>query len=153
FPKAYLSPEKELADLSGTGRSDLLLIEDPELKYYAAKGKAGFSEAAYTFKPSGFPYTTGANAGEVTGFSDFIGDGLSHRFCLRNGSLRVWPCLGQGRFGEAVSLANAPLIDGLFDASRVFLVDADGSGATDIVYCYPGYARIWFNSNGNAFSP
>src|SRR5690606_38512569 len=77
----------------------------------------------------------------------------SHRFCLRNGSLRVWPCLGQGRFGEAVSLANAPLIDGLFDASRVFLVDADGSGATDIVYCYPGYARIWFNSNGNAFSP
>ncbi len=153
FPEEYLSPEKELADLSGTGRTDLLFVEGSQLKHYASKGKSGFAEAAYTFKPPRFPHTTQDGAQELTGFSDFIGDGLSHRFCLRNGSLTVWPCLGHGNFGEAISLSNAPLIDGPFDASRIFLIDADGSGTTDIIYCYPGFARIWFNNNGNTFSP
>ncbi|UAY55447.1 SpvB/TcaC N-terminal domain-containing protein [Arachidicoccus terrestris] len=152
FPKEYLSPEKEMTDLSGTGRSDLLLFDNTQLKYYPSEGKTGFAQASYALKPTGFPATVQPGAEQLSGFSDFFGDGLSHRYCLRNGSLTVWPCLGHGRFGEAVNFANAPFIDGLFDTSRVFLIDADGSGATDIVYCYPAYARIWFNRSGHSFS-
>ena len=152
FPEAYLSPEKEMVDLSGTGRNDLLFFDNNQLKFYASEGKAGYAEASFSLKPALFPATGQQGSEELCGFSDFLGDGLSHRFCLCNGSLTVWPCLGHGNFGEALTFANAPLVDGLFDASRVFLIDADGSGATDIVYCYPGYARIWFNRCGNTFS-
>lgn len=152
FPQEYLSPEKELADLSGTGRSDLFFNEQNALKFYASQGKDGFAPASYIQTPPRFPAAAQGGAEELFGFSDFLGDGLSHRFQLRNGLLTVWPCLGHGHFGEAVEFANAPLVDGAFDASRVFLIDADGSGATDIVYCYPGYAHIWFNQNGNRFS-
>ncbi|HEX5553264.1 MAG TPA: SpvB/TcaC N-terminal domain-containing protein [Chitinophagaceae bacterium] len=153
FPKEYLSTEKTLADLSGTGRSDLLFFDNSQLKFYASSGKIGFEEASYAYKPALFPATAQQGAEELAGFSDFLGDGLSHRFCLRNGSLVVWPCLGKGHFGEPVTFENAPVVEGSFDASRVFLMDADGSGTTDIVYCHPGYARVWFNQNGNAFSP
>lgn len=151
FPQEYLSPQKEMADLSGTGRSDLLFAESSQLKFYRSEGKGGFEEASHSWTPSHFPVTTQHGAEELTGFSNFLGDGLSHRFRLSNGSLHVWPCLGHGHFGEAITFANVPLIDSLFDAGRVFLIDADGSGATDIVYCYPDCARIWFNQNGNSF--
>lgn len=152
FPPEYLSPEKEMADLSGTGRSDLLFNERNALKFYASEGKAGFTAARYTTAPAHFPASAQGGATELFGFSDFLGDGLSHRFQLCNGMLTVWPCLGHGQFGEAIVFANAPLVDGEFDTTRVFLVDADGSGATDIVYCYADYAHIWFNQNGNSFS-
>lgn len=152
FPVTYLSADKEMADLSGTGRSDLVFYERDLLQYYAAEGKSGYAPANYAVLPDGFPVTVQQSEEELTGFSDFLGDGLQHRFCLCNGSLTVWPCLGHGRFGAAVVLDNAPQVDGLLHAARVFLIDADGSGTTDIVYCYPGYARIWFNRNGNAFS-
>jgi len=152
FPVEDLSSEKEMTDLSGTGRSDLLFAGNSQLKFYRSEGKAGFEEASYSWTPNHFPMTTQHGAEELTGFSNFLGDGLSHRFCLRNGHLTVWPCLGHGHFGEAITFANVPLIDGLFDAGRVFLIDADGSGTTDMVYCYPEYARIWFNQNGNSFS-
>ncbi|KAA2238584.1 hypothetical protein F0L74_20385 [Chitinophaga agrisoli] len=152
FPVEYLSPEKETTDLSGAGRHDLLFADNRQLKFYPSYGKAGFGAAAVAYTPARFPPTGPAGQEQLTGFADFLGDGLSHRFRLCNGSLTVWPCLGHGHFGDAITLANAPLIDGLFDAARLFLIDADGSGATDIVYCYPGYARIWFNQNGNAFS-
>ncbi len=148
----YLSPEKELTDLSGTGRSDLLFINNNQLRFYPSQGKHRFGEAAAAYTPARFPVSGSAGEAQLAGFADFLGDGLSHRFNLCNGSLTIWPCLGHGRFGEAITLANAPLVDGLFDAARVFLLDADGSGATDIVYCYPGHARIWFNQNGNTFS-
>lgn len=152
FPQEYLSAEKDLADLSGTGRSDLLFNERNALKFYASEGKVGFAPASYIQTPLHFPASAQGSAEELSGFSDFLGDGLSHRFQLRSGMLTVWPCLGHGHFGEAVEFANAPVVDGAFDASRIFLVDADGSGATDLVYCYATYALLWFNKNGNSFS-
>lgn len=152
FPEEYLTAEKELMDVSGSGRADLLFFDNNQLKFYPSEGKAGFARANYKYTPANFPNTAQQDEEELLGFSDFLGDGLSHRFCLRNGSLTVWPCLGHGNYGNAITFGNAPQIDGLFNASRVFLIDADGSGATDIVYCYPGFARIWFNQNGNTFS-
>lgn len=151
FPEEYFTTEKELVDLSGTGRNDLLLYDNMQLKHYASVGKKGFENAVYSYSPSHFPTTTQQSEEEIIGFSDFIGDGLAHRFRLKNGNLTVWPCLGHGNFGEPVELGNAPCIEGLLDSSCLFLVDADGSGATDIIYCYPGYARVWFNQNGSSF--
>ena len=110
FPVEYLSPEKEMADLSGTGRNDLLFSAGSQLKFYASEGQAGFAAASHAFTPPGFPETVPGGTAQLYGFSDFLGDGLSHRFCLRNGSLTIWPCLGHGSFGKAVVMNHAPVV-------------------------------------------
>ena len=38
------------------------------------------------------------------------------------------------------------------DASRLFLVDIDGSGTADIAYVYSDRVQVWFNQSGNSFS-
>src|SRR4051794_39470126 len=64
------------------------------------------------------------------------GDGLTDLVQVHPGSVRYWPNLGYGRFGEAIQMANSPRLEGpvLFDPARVRLVDVDGSGAADLVY-------------------
>lgn len=152
FPEEYFSPEKEMIDLNGSGKTDLVFPDHPKLKYYLSQGKLGYGDASYVSSVESFPASGQGGEEELIGFSDFFGDGLSHRFRLRNGHLEVWPNLGHGKFGAPVLFANAPLIDGLLSAKNIFLIDADGTGATDIAYLFPGFVRIWFNRNGNAFS-
>ncbi|MDQ3110810.1 MAG: hypothetical protein M3R17_13030, partial [Bacteroidota bacterium] len=152
LPVEFYSPEKQFVDLSGSGRADILLFDNDELKHYASLGKTGYSEARFTTKPFYFPAVPDEDEAQLTGFADFLGDGLSHRYLLANGSLTIWPSLGHGKFGTGISFANAPMIYGLFESKRVFLVDADGNGLTDIAYLFPAFVRIWFNQNGNSFS-
>lgn len=49
-------------------------------------------------------------------------------------------------------MANAPRFDRRIDASRLFLVDIDGSGTADIAYVSSDRLQIWFNQSGNSFS-
>ncbi len=137
-------------DLSGKGRADLVYNEHKAFHYNASLGKTGFASAVYRNEPAGFPENDHTNA--LQGYADLIGDGLAHRYRISNGAVEVWPSLGHGRFGNRIVLNNAPFVASGFDASRFFMLDADGSGAMDIVYAFADFVRIWFNQNGNSFS-
>lgn len=137
-------------DLSGKGRADLVYNEGPALHYNASLGKTGYAPAVSRNEPAGFPADDHNNS--LQGYADFIGDGLAHRYRISNGAVEVWPSLGHGRFGNRIVLNNAPFVASGFDASRFFMLDADGSGAMDIVYAFADFVRIWFNQNGNSFS-
>ncbi len=87
-----------------------------------------------------------------TTFADMFGDGLQHWVVITNGEVQCWPNLGRGRFGEPVIFDNVPRFGAEFDARRIRLLDADGSGCADILYLQPDHIALYRNQNGNGFS-
>jgi hypothetical protein len=81
------------------------------------------------------------------------GDGLADLVEVQNGSVRYWPSLGRGRFGDPMLMENAPRLDyeGGFDPARVQLVDVDGSGAADLLYLTMGTLHVYRNARGVRF--
>jgi RHS repeat-associated protein len=142
----------ETADLTGSGKSDLLLASVNNLLYYPSQGKAGYSSALNIPNETGFPLIKKGYAQEFVGFTNMFGDGLSHRVRITNCSVECWPCMGYGEFGKKVTFANAPLLGDDFDASQLFLADIDGSGTTDLAYVYPDRVELFLNQSGNSFS-
>lgn len=158
FPLEYLqSPyPKEMSDMQGDGVPDLVIFEDRQIKIYPSMYEQGYGaplRAAYPeYDSESFPLSSTDSRNEIVTFADFVGDGLSHRVRIRNGSIECWPNLGYGQFASVIRMDQAPYIDGNFDASRLVLGDLNGSGLTDIVYVYPDRAELFLNQGGNAFS-
>ncbi len=90
--------------------------------------------------------------------ADMTGDGLQDIVRIENGNVCYWPNLGYGRFGAKVTMHDAPVFDdeAMFRPERVRLLDADGTGTTDLMYLgahgKPG-AKLWRNRSGNGFGP
>jgi hypothetical protein len=145
-------PQRQMVDVTGDGLADLLLFEEDAVKVYPSKGKLGYEGPLRHPSESPLPVTSHPSAREAIRFADLFGDGGSHLVRIRNGSVECWPNLGYGRFGPVVEMANAPRFDSEMDASRLFLTDIDGSGATDLVYAHPAHVDIYRNESGNGFS-
>ncbi|WP_160398129.1 SpvB/TcaC N-terminal domain-containing protein [Paenibacillus sp. MMS18-CY102] len=158
FPLEYLqSPfPKEMSDMLGDGVPDLVIFEDRQIKIYPSNYEQGYGDplsAQYLENGlASFPLSSTDDASEVVAFADFVGDGLSHRVRIRNGSIQCWPNLGYGQFGSAICMEQAPYFDDNFNASRLLLGDLNGSGLTDIGYIYPDRVDLYINQGGNAFS-
>ena len=148
----------EHIDVSGTNRNDQLIITPEKIYFRPSHGLQGIStqliEIDNTTKV-GAENLNKLNPYEYYGFSDFYGDGLSHRIKIKNKQLTIWPCLGYGRFAHK-TIVDIPNFD--FESQnidlrkRLVLADVNGSGTTDIVLLYPDKIQVFFNQNGNSFS-
>ena len=89
-----------------------------------------------------------------TFFADMTGDGLPDMVRIESGRVEYWPHLGWGQFGPGVVMESAPVIDnfGEMDATRIRLVDLDGSGTASLVYVGKGELRYWSNQRGDRVS-
>jgi RHS repeat-associated protein len=152
IPSAYGSDAGVLVSLNGDGRADFLESQAPVLRCYPSLGTRGFGAADLALMPESYPSPPGDAARQADTFADMFGDGLSHRVRVAQGRVECWPDLGYGRFGAMVSLANAPLFGGDFEAARLFFVDLDGSGPADLIYATADSLLIHFNLSGNGFS-
>lgn len=146
-----------LLDLTGDGRSDVLITEDRVLTLYSSRGEDGFDAAASVPKAideDDGPAVVFADGTESIRLADMSGDGLADIVRIRNGSVHYWPNLGYGRFGEKVTMASAPQFDAhdSFQPSRLRLADIDGTGMTDLIYLAGDEVRYWFNQSGNDWS-
>lgn len=151
YPLEASTPEVETVDLTGDGLADLAIFMEGAVRYYTSLGTAGYTPAVSIPESVTLPLAT-ASTGEFVGFADMFGDGLSHRIRIRSGQVECWPNLGYGHFGPVVQLGNAPMFDGKFDPSRLFLVDVDGSGTTDLAYAYSDRIEVFLNRSGNSFA-
>ncbi|MEE9356702.1 MAG: SpvB/TcaC N-terminal domain-containing protein [Methylococcaceae bacterium] len=149
--------QTQLLDLNGDGRADIVSVKEDRITWYKSKGKEGFDSPVEFAKPrtngvSQAP-TIGSNLNLDYFFADMTGDGLPDQVRIINGRVEYWPQLGNGKFGVGVVMENAPNIDinMEFDASRIRLVDLDGSGTSDILYIGRGEIKYWINANGNRF--
>lgn len=141
-------------DLDGDGRADLLLSGESGVRWHSFKGREGWSPSRQS-RPSPSANAALADQTGTVLLADMNGDGLADLVQVRPGSVRYWPNLGYGRFGEAVPMAGSPMLDGpdAFDPARVRLVDITGSGAADLLYLGRD-APTWYpNRNGNSFGP
>ena len=152
FPSDFDINYAEAVSLNANGKTDYIRVYQDHILMYPSHGKDGYGAAVLCQKPEDFPALNPGDFSELVTFSDFFGDGLSHRIRLRNGQIDVWPDLGFGKFGDKITLNNAPIFQDEFDARRIRLVDIDGSGFTDIAYIYPTHVDVYFNQSGNGFS-
>lgn len=152
FPTDFENPDNQMVDVTGGGLMDILLVEGDRLRVYPSAGEKGFDRPLTRQRENEVPTPKQGAVEEALQFADLFGTGRQHLVRITDGAVECWPNLGYGRFGAKVMLAKAPRFEGRMDASRLFLVDVDGSGTADIAYVYSDRVQIWFNQSGNSFS-
>jgi len=152
YPVNYQAPAMEMADLDSNGKTDLLQVRENNILIYPSLGKAGYAPVKSVLKEVDFPLLKQGSKKEYTGFLDIFGDGLSHRVKITNGNVECWPALGYGKFGNKITLTNAPRFGEDFHIDRLFFADIDGSGTMDMVYAYRDRVELFLNQSGNSFS-
>ncbi|MGN9807395.1 SpvB/TcaC N-terminal domain-containing protein [Micromonospora sp. L32] len=146
-------------DVDGDGLAELLVAGASGLTCYSgqARGGHGFGAPAGVGRSAGVDAPPAVLEAPEKGLFlvDMNGDGLVDLVQVRNGSVRYWPQLGHGRFGDVVTMDGAPVFepDGGFDPARLRFVDLDGSGTADLIYLGRGELRRWINAAGNGFLP
>ncbi|WP_315832766.1 SpvB/TcaC N-terminal domain-containing protein [Bradyrhizobium prioriisuperbiae] len=150
-PTSLANEQTQYVDLSGNGLADLVLFSGRNLLVYPSLGSDGFGPAQRRTRP--FPLASPGDGTMLTTFADMFGDGLQHWVVVTNGEVKCWPSLGRGRFGYPVIFDNAPRFGAEFDARRILLLDADGSGCADLLYLLPDRVELYRNQNGNGFAP
>ena len=153
FPSEFLHPNAQLAELVGTGLSDLVLIGPKSVRLYGNRREDGFSVGQDVARTSHdrLPLQAGDSAALVA-FSDVLGSGQQHLVQIRHNLVTCWPNLGRGAFGQPIILSSLPFDVQRFNPDRVFLADLDGSGAADLIYAESDHFLIFMNQSGNGFS-
>lgn len=152
LPVEYSHPRAQLADLTGSGFADLVLIGPRSVRLYTGKGDHW--SAGQTVIPSDgivLPVPE-ADARTLVAFSDPLGSGQQHLVQIRADGITCWPNLGKGRFGQPLTLPGFSQPTENFNPDRVLLADTDGSGATDVIYLHGDRLEIYRNLSGNGFA-
>ncbi|WP_449339496.1 SpvB/TcaC N-terminal domain-containing protein [Streptomyces chartreusis] len=153
----WSDPDLRFVDVTGDGRTDVLVAQHDAFTWYPSLGEAGFGAGRRTAvgadEASGprLVFTDGTGSVHL---ADLSGDGLADLVRIRNGEVCYWPNLGHGRFGPKVVMDHAPCFDRAdrFDQARVRLADLDGTGPTDLVYLGADGVDLYTNEMGNSWS-
>jgi len=151
-------PNVKLIDLTGDGLADIIISKGSHFEIYFSEGKKGYNNnyrrVVCTGNEENGPVVVFSDPSHRIFLSDMSGDGLVDILRITNGSICYWPNMGYGRFGEKVSMKNAPHFDrpDLFNPSQLRLADVDGTGSTDIIYLSSSSNRYWKNKAGNGWS-
>ena len=143
-------PNLRMVDLTGDGLSDIVITRDDHALWYQSLGEDGYAEARMVSHGDGaFPPLVFSDP--RVRLADLTGDGLSDLVLVDDGRVEYWPNLGYGRFGARRVMSGVPRIGEGFDPARLFLIDLQGSGPSDLVYVEDQRIRFWFNRSGNDF--
>jgi RHS repeat-associated protein len=149
----WTSGRIRVADNDGDGIIDAIESTNRGFVVWRNKGEQGWSD------PQLSPRTAGANPADVDFsnplvlFADMTGDGLSDIVEIASGTVRYWPNLGNGHYGDGIRVANAPRLSDLHRSSdSVFLIDVDGDGCADLVRITTEGVTVAINRNGSAFA-
>ena len=159
YPNINLGdPNVKLIDLTGDGLADIIISKGSHFEIYFSEGKKGYSNnyrrvVCGNNEEKG-PVVVFSDSARRIFLSDMSGDGLVDIVRITNGSVCYWSNLGYGRFGEKVTMKDAPHFDhpDLFNPSQLRLADVDGTGSTDIIYLSSTSTRYWKNQAGNGWS-
>lgn len=152
LPAEYRHSRMLMADVSGAGRPELVLIGPRSLRLYSGEGD-GWTKVKNVMQSAGVMLPVpGTDARVMVAFSDMVGSGQQHLVEVRAGGVRYWPNAGHGRFGAPVSMSGFTLPEQTFDPRQLYLADTDGSGTTDLIYAESDRLRVWCNQSGNGFA-
>lgn len=152
YPSDFQNRHNQLADVTGDGLADVVLVDLESVKYNSSERASGYSDSVIRPRANELPVSYESGKTKLVSFANFLGAGSAQRVEIQNNSVKCWPGLGYGEFGEAVELENAPDFDPDFQISRLFLTDLDGNGYTDLAYVYPDRVEVFLNQSGNSFA-
>lgn len=152
LPVEYSHPRALLADITGAGMTDLVLIGPKSVRLYSGTGE-GWKRAQTVIQPDRVVLPIpGADARVLVAFSDMAGSGQQHLVEIRADSVRYWPALGHGRFGSPVSMPGFSQPTDVFNPEQLYLADIDGSGTSDLIYVHSNSIMVYLNQSGNRFA-
>ncbi|PHN17636.1 SpvB/TcaC N-terminal domain-containing protein [Pseudomonas sp. ICMP 561] len=152
FPTEFFNPQGQLADLVGSGLSDLAMIGPRSVRLYASRRAEGFAPPVdVPHDEDRLPLISGS-PNELVAFSDLLGTGQQHLIRVRHDEIRFWPNLGRGHFGKGQLFAELTFDYETFDAGRIRLADLDGSGASDVLYLQTDDIQVFMNKGGNGLA-
>ncbi|MGN7915674.1 SpvB/TcaC N-terminal domain-containing protein [Enterobacter sp. 22466] len=149
MPAELLHPDAQLADLTGGGLQDVVMVGPKSVRLYASALSAGWLPAEITAYNGRQPLPVAGGEHRMVAFTDPAGSGQQHLVQITGDGVMCWPSLGHGRFAEPFSIPGFRVEN--FAASRVFLGDTDGSGTTDILYVERDRVRVFISQSGNRF--
>lgn len=148
-----ITPRVQRVDLDGDGRPDLVISETDYFLWYPSDAPEGLGEPRRIPKPRRAGMARELRPDPLLDllFADMNGDGLPGLVHIENGRVEYWPNLGNGRFGEAVVMDDAPTFTrrDTFDIRRLRLADLTGNGCPDLLYLDGDELRWWYNLGGN----
>lgn len=152
LPVEYRHSRMLLADISGAGLAELVLIGPKSVRLYSGDGE-GWSRVQSVLQSDGITLPTpGRDARVLVAFSDMAGSGQQHLVEVCAKGVRYWPNIGHGRFAAPVSMSGFVQPAATFNPSQLFLADIDGSGTTDLIYALSDRLLIYCNQSGNSFA-
>lgn len=152
LPVEYFHPAVQLADITGSGLVDMVLIGPKSLRLYGGTGE-GWVKAQTVLQNAGITLPVpGTDARVLVAFSDMAGSGQQHLVEVRAGGVRYWPNMGHGQFGPPISMPGFSQAAETFDPARLYLADIDGSGNTDLIYAFADHLLVYLNQSGNRFA-
>lgn len=150
MPTEFMHRDAILADLTGNGLQDLVMIGLRNVRLWPSAGRDGWQPFESVVHTGATPLPVVGSETELVTFADPAGSGQQHLVKITGNALTYWPSLGHGRFGDAITVPGLAIDN--FDASRVFLGDTDGSGTTDILYIEPDRIRVFISESGNRYT-
>jgi RHS repeat-associated protein len=129
FPDVMFSdPRVRLADLSGDGLQDIVLLYDGNIEYWPNLGRGTWGSRLHMRRSPRFPW--GYDQRRIL-LGDIDGDGLADLVYVENGKVTVWINQAGNQWSEPVVIPGTPPIS---DADSVRLVDFLGSGVAGLLW-------------------
>jgi RHS repeat-associated protein len=129
-------PRVFLADMTGDGLTDLVLVHDGNITYWPYQGYGSWGAKVVMGNAPHFP---GAAAYPGTGFDprrlllgDVDGDGCADLVYVGDGTVTVWINQAGIRFADPVLIRGTPRAAG----ASIRLADMDGTGTAGILWSY-----------------
>ncbi|WP_145522077.1 SpvB/TcaC N-terminal domain-containing protein [Yersinia ruckeri] len=152
LPTEFAHPQAQLADITGSGLMDMVLIGPLSIRLYSGTGD-GWQQAQDVAQPAGITLPiAGGDERVLVAFSDMAGSGQQHLVEIRANSVRYWPYLGHGGFGSPVEIPGFSQPETSFNPEQLYLADIDGSGTTDLIYAQGDNLLIFLNQSGNSLA-
>ncbi|TLI62496.1 hypothetical protein FEK66_24755 [Escherichia sp. E1130] len=152
IPAEFLHSQMQIADLTGAGLSDLVMVGPRSVRLWPSDGNTGWKRVVSEHYGGSRPLPIGNSENSLVLFSDIPGSGQQHLTEITPDCVRYWPSLGHGKFGEVVELKGFSVPQKVFCAGNIYLADTDGSGTPDILYLEHDGIRVFMNESGNRFT-